>query len=162
MDESHALNRRQVLRLIGGATLAAVPAIGLAGHAGAARSWCRLDPTFQVDDLIGNVYVSGEIDRSYDVTGPIKLRFSVPVGSEVTLLSSDEGFGHGYDVSYVYDRRLKRKKKGIEIRVAAYVPAVSDKLPILLEFVPDETIKFASKQSGTTNQWLKVNTFLRR
>lgn len=66
------LSRRDALRLIGGSTLAlAGTTLLLPGRASAGRVWCRADPTFRVDGIVGNVYVSGELDRIYDSTGPI-------------------------------------------------------------------------------------------
>lgn len=162
MDSTAALTRRQLLRLLGGATLAVVPALGVLERAGAARAWCRLDPTFRVEDLVGNVYVSGELDQAYDVTGPIQLRFTAPDGCTVELLASDPGFGQGYDVSYASDPTLKNTDKEIELRIDVFVPAVSDKLAILVEFVPDGVVKAADKKVGATNRWIAVKTELRR
>ncbi len=159
MDTSTAISRRRLLRFIGGATLATVPVLGLTSQASAgSRMWCRYDPTFSVDGVIGNVYVSGELDQAYDVTGPVKLRFTLPEGSNFKLLATDAGFGQGYDISVEFDRSLKSDERSIAIDIEALVPAISDKLPILIEFVPDATIIVAAKQSGTTNKWLKVST----
>jgi hypothetical protein len=162
MDTTQTFSRRSILRLLGGATLATIPALGLAGQARAGRGWCRVDPSFQVDDLIGNVFVAGEIDRKYDTTGPIQLRFVVPQGTYVELLASDPGFGHGYDISYHYTEKLKKDHKKIEIEIEVFVPAVSDDLPVRVEFVPGATVEIEDHKDGRTNKWIKVKTQLKK
>jgi len=78
---------------------------------GAARVWCRTDPTFRVNGIVGNVYVSGELDVTYDTTGPIQLTFFAPTGSVVELLAVDPGFGYGNDIQIAYDDDLKDDEK---------------------------------------------------
>lgn len=161
MQNINTLTRRDAMRLLGGATLAAVAGVRLAGDASAGRSWCRLDPTFLVDGLIGNVYVSGELNRAYDTTGPIQLKFSVPEGTYVELLASDPGFGYGYDITYHYTD-LKKDHKKIEIEIEVVVPAITDDLPILVEFVPNATVEVEDKKVGKTNKPIKVKTKLKK
>lgn len=162
MTTNQSMTRRHALRLLGGAALAAVPALRLAGDAAAGRSWCRLDPSFLVDGLVGNVFVSGELDRAYDTTGPIQLNFTVPEGTYVELLSSDPGFGHGYDISYSYQPKLKNDHKKIEIEIDVLVPAISDDLPIRVEFVPNATVEVEDRKDGKTNKRIKVKTQLKK
>jgi hypothetical protein len=155
------LDRRHALRLLGGAALAAIPAVRLAGDAAAGRSWCRVDPTFRVDGLVGNVYVAGELDRAYDTTGPIQLWFRAPAGSTIELLASDPGFGYGYDIYHIETAELKSDHKKIEIEIEVVVPARSE-LPIRVEFVPDGTIEVEDHKDGKTNKKIKVKTQLKK
>jgi hypothetical protein len=162
MDSQQTFTRRTLLRRTGGMALVAVPALALAQRAEAGRAWCRVDPAFAVDGIVGNVFVSGELNRSYDVTGPIGLIFSVPPGTDVQLLSQDEGFGLGYDIVQTFDARLKNNKDKIDIEISVVVPAGTKDLPVLVEFVPDGTIKSWDKKDGKTNQRIKVKTELRK
>lgn len=160
--DTNTHNRRQALKLFAGAAFAAVPALRAANEAAAGRTWCRLDPTFLVDGFVGNVYVSGELDTMYDTTGPIQMLFRVPAGSYVELLSSDPGFGYGYDVSYDYSPDLKNDHKKIDIEIQVLVPALTDKLPIRVEFVPNTTVEVEDRKDGNTNKLIKVKTRLRK
>jgi hypothetical protein len=155
-------DRRHALRLFGGTALAAVPALRLAGQASAGRSWCRVDPSFWVDGLIGNVYVSSDVDKTYDTTGPIQLKFTVPEGTDVQLLTSDDGFGQGYEVVHEWTDKLNNDDKKIEIEVEVFVPAGTDKLPVRVEFVPDGTVEVEDHKDGTTNKKIKVKTQLKK
>lgn len=151
-----------MLRLAGGAALAAVPALRLAGEASAARAWCRADPSFLVDDLVGNVYVSGQVDKTYDVTGPIYLLFTVPVGTSVSLIASDDGFGQGYSIGYNEDAKLKNDDKHIDITVDVYVSTATSNLPVRVEFVPDGTVDVADRKDGASNKKIHVKTQLKK
>lgn len=157
------LTRRDALRLIGGSTLAlAGTALLLPDKASAGRVWCRADPTFRVDGIVGNVYVSGEVDRVYDVTGPIQLRFIAPHGTVVELLASDGGFGQGYDIVYANESGLRNDDSRIALKIEVVVPAAGKRLPVLVEFVPDGTIQVADKHEGRTNEKIRVDTELRK
>src|SRR5262249_33262071 len=137
MTQSNPFNRRALLKLISGAALASVPAVGLVSRASAARRWCLTDPVFAVDEFIGNVLVMGELDKSYDVTGPTRLTFIVPYGTDARLLSSDSSFGQGYDISVLHDSKLQERDDRIEIKIRVFVPARSNNLRVRVEFVPD-------------------------
>jgi hypothetical protein len=162
MVHSNSYTRRQALKLVAGAALAAIPTVDVARQVAAGRNWCRLDPSFLVDGLIGNVYVAGELDTKYDTTGPIQLVFRIPEGSYVELLASDPGFGHGYDISYDYSPDCKRDHKKIDVEIEVFVPAITDKLPIRVEFVPNATVEVEDHKDGSTNKWIKVKTQLKK
>lgn len=163
MDSSPRFTRRHALRLLAGSALTVAGATLVAPRSvGATRVWCRTDPTFRVNGIVGNVYVSGELDVAYDTTGPIQLTFFAPTGSVVELLAVDPGFGYGYDIRVAYDEGLKDDEKAIGLAIEVLVPSVSDKLPILVEFVPDGTILVADKKVGATNQVVRVKTELRK
>ena len=163
MDASPRLTRRHALWLLTGSVLT-VAGTGLfvPESVGAARVRCRTDPTFRVNGIVGNVYVSGELDVAYDTTGPIQLTFFAPTGSVVELLAVDPGFGYGYDIRIAYDDDLKNDETAVGLAIEVLMPSVSDKLPILVEFFPDGTILVADNKVGTTNQVVRVKTELRK
>ena len=162
-DSSPRLTRRHALRLLTGSVLTVAGATLVSPESVAARRvWCRTDPTFRVNGIVGNVYVSGELDVAYDTTGPIQLTFYAPTGSVVELLAVDPDFGHGYAVTIAYDDSLKNDDKAIGLAIEVVVPSVSDELAILVEFVPDGTILVADKKVGATNQVVRVKTELRK
>src|SRR4051812_41295843 len=103
------LSRRSLIRSSMGAVVAAIPLLAVTSKAEAGRAWCRLDPTFMVDGYRGNVYVSGLIDRKYDVTGPTDLIFTVPVGVTSQLVDADQGFGKGYNVTHATSSKLRNR-----------------------------------------------------
>lgn len=158
---SSRLDRRAALRLLAGSAAAVTLGATLKPQAaGAARVWCRTDPTFSVDGLVGNVYVSGLLDLAYDTTGPIQLTFTAPTGSVVELLAVDPGFGHGYTVTVAYDDKLKNDEKRIPLALEVVVPSATDRLPLLVEFVPEGTVKVADMRPGMTNFPIRVRTEL--
>jgi hypothetical protein len=164
MDHRSAggFDRRTLLRSAAGAALAAIPVLAVAGKAEAGRVWCRLDPTFSIDGHVANVYVSGLIDRVYDVTGPTELVFTVPAGVSSQLLSSDNGFGRGYTVTHAVSSKLRNRSDRIEIEVSVRVPASQSDQPVLVEFVPDGSVQSPDHQDGKTNQWITVSTEIRK
>lgn len=164
MDSAPAVTRRHVLRLIGGAALAAVPALYVAGEASAKRAWCRLDPTVWVDGQVVHLYVSGLLDVEYDVSGPTKVVIRVPPEVAYALLEQDAGFGQGYDISFAADRKLKAEDNKLEIAADVFVPATAQGKgqPILVEWVPDGTVEVAAKKEGTTNAWIGCETKIKR
>lgn len=157
------LTRRQTLRIIGGAALA-VP-LGLqVRDAGAARSWCRTDPTLSIGGLLANIYVSGEVDKRYDTSGPIKLVVLVPPGTATQVIAADNGFGYGYDIRFEPTKTLKNNRQRIELGVAVYVPgtAKGKNQAILVEFVPDGTVEVAARDVKPMNQWITLKTKLHK
>ena len=163
MDHStQTHSRRQTLKFFAGAALAAVPALRVINEAAAGRNWCRLDPTSWSTALSAMSTSPGELDATYDTTGPIQMLFRVPTNCRVDLLSSDPGFGHGYDISYDYSPDFKNDHKKIDIEIQVFVPSITDKLPIRVEFVPNTTVEVEDRKDGNTNKWIKVKTRLRK
>jgi hypothetical protein len=103
-SHSQSVNRRSVLRLIGGGTLAlaGIAAFG-AGEASAARGWCRADPEFRINGKLLHVYISGSQQLHDVATGPTDVTLTVPRrGVDVQFVWADEGFGGlGYDVKII-------------------------------------------------------------
>jgi len=149
MHPSPVLTRRHALRLVGGAALAAVSALRLAGEASAGRSWCRYDPVIRVAGRVANVYVSTYVDAVVEATGATIVYVAVPPGAGGEVLDADPGFGHGYDVRFVERSELKATSKGVDIQVGAYVPA-ADTEPLRVEVVASNG-KVRAKVEGTTN-----------
>ena len=160
---SPVLSRRQALRVVGGAALA-IP-LGLQVHeAGAARTWCRTDPTLAIGGLIANIYVSGEVDKRYDTSGPIKLVVNVPKATSTEVIAADNGFGHGYDIRFKPTKALKNDSKRIEVAVDVYVPGTvkGKNQMILVEFVHDGAVEVADRDVKKMNEWISVKTRLHK
>jgi hypothetical protein len=151
------LSRRRALRL------AAVPAVQLAGEVPAGRTWCRFDPTVSIDGQIVHLWVSGLLDEHYDVAGSTQVVFRIPPGVQHELLAQDASFGLGYGISFQEDRKLKATGK-IEITAEVYVPATrTDKnQPILVEWIPDGTVKTSDARQGKIDTWITAATKLKR
>lgn len=150
------INRRAVLLGIAGMALAgALPA----APASAGRAWCRRDPLFRINGQMVNVWVSIEEGGQYESTGPIKVVLSVPHGVDAEHISSDEGYGFGYDVKIIQDGKLNEDsdRKEVEIKVKAFVPART-KRDVLVEFVPDAGVLQFDSTIGKTNRWVSVRT----
>lgn len=164
MDTHRILSRRRALRLAGGAALAAVPARRLAGEVGAARTWCRCDPTVRVDGKVVHLYVSGLLDVKYDVAGPTKVVIHVPPKVSYALLEQDAGFGKGYAISFVADSKLTADSKQVNIAADVYVPTTTSGKgqPILVEWILDGTVQVAAKKEGVTNTWITAATKIKR
>jgi hypothetical protein len=159
MFSDRHLSRRHALRLAGG-LLAAPLGLRLAGSVSAGRGWCRADPTVQVNGQIVHLYVSGQLDQTYDVAGPTQVVVHVPDGVETAVLDQDDGFGQGYNIWFVTDPRLKATNAGIGLSADVYVPATAKGKgqPILLEWVPDGVVKASGSKQGTTNQVISLPT----
>src|SRR4051794_4662388 len=99
--DTRIMNRRHVLRLVGGAALAAVPALRLAGEAAAGRTWCQTDPVVKIDGKTADVFLSSYTDLNAAAIGPAQLVITVPVGVSAVLLAVDRSFGGwGYQISF--------------------------------------------------------------
>ncbi|MGI8476274.1 MAG: hypothetical protein ACR2OO_07900 [Thermomicrobiales bacterium] len=156
-----SFNRRHLLRLAAAGSLAAVPALGLVRSSSAALRWCRLDPVFLIDGMVASVYVSSRQGSNVASTGPIQLIFAAPEQVSVELLSSDEGFGYGYDVQIVADPKLKSDDKQMDLAITVTVPTDLENL-IRVEFVPDGTVKDWDLRIGNANKAIRVKTRLKR
>lgn len=156
------MDRRGFVRLLGGSALAiAGGALVLPQGAEAGIGWCRADPEFSVDGLIGNVYVATEQGAKIESTGPIQLRFRVPIECNVELLSVDSGLGRGYDISIEHVDRLKNGNRRIHIEVRMLVPAIGTHA-VRAEFVPGNVVELADYKVGQTNEWIKLKTHLKK
>jgi len=123
--------------------------------AAASKCWCRTDPVVLVGGQLADVFVSGPLDAPLLVTGPTQIVVTVPVGVDAYLLLGDLGFGRGTTVSFAEASDLEVSPQGIELRIATYVPALDDAMPVRVEFAPRLIgILWPDAADGTANQWI--------
>jgi hypothetical protein len=90
--------------------------------------------------------------------------FRVPPKLTASIQDQDEGFGKGYVISIVTDKKLKATGTRLDFVADVYVPAtISGKnQPILVEWMPDGMIEVAASKMGKTNNWITVGTKIKR
>ena len=120
-----------------------------ASGAGAVIEWCRFDPVVDIGGEQMFVYLSGPVDLLDAATGPTVVEIEVPPGVPVTLVSTDQGFGHGWDVRFAESASLNGAGGGTKVRVRTYVPADAD-LPVMMQ-VTDGSGAVLAEVTGTTN-----------
>ena len=149
--------RRQVLPLLGAAALA-FPAALRAREAAAILTWCRTDPLFLVDDKLVDVTLASEAAMLAQATGPVRLVLTVPVGSTVTTLFVDAGFGHGYDIAFATAEDLKRTATGPQVRAAVLAPAAAPDLPVRVYYTTltkiGRVLFRSTAVDGWSNAWI--------
>src|SRR5215213_311691 len=84
-----------------------------AAGAGAVIEWCRFDPVVDIGGEPMVVYLSGPVELLDVATGPTVVEIEVPPGVPVTLVSTDQGFGHGWDVRFAESAELSVTDRGI-------------------------------------------------
>ena len=129
-----------------------------APSADAIVGWCKGDPVVDIGGQRAHVWVSGVEGIQESVTGPTRVKISVPKGVDHELIMTDEGFGRGYDVRFVEDDDQRVTPRGIQIRVEVYVPAEDD-IPVRVELT-DRNDALLDQTTGATNQWLTAKTWL--
>ena len=117
--------------------------------AGALIEWCRSDPVVEIGGRRMHVYVAGPGDLLEAVTGPTVVEVTVPVGVPVVLVSTDGGFGRGWDVRFAESDALRLTSGGIEVRVRTAVPANAN-LPVKTEVTNGQGVVLA-EVTGATN-----------
>jgi hypothetical protein len=148
-----ALTRRRALRLAGGVAFAAVPALRQAGETAAARTWCRTDPQVVINGIHLQVFPECDASQANTCTGPIRLVFSVPPGSQTAVEGQDAGFGYGYAISFAESAKVGTN----QYKVDMYVPAATAIAVQLVCDPVDPTAKTTVK-GGYANTWLTVST----
>ena len=144
----------------------AVPVLGLltllflltAPSAGAVLNWCKTDPIVEIGGKRAHVYVASPQDILAAATGPTAVEITVPVGVSTSLISTDAGFGHGWEVTFVESANLRITNRGIEVRVSTSVPANATLL-VVTEVVDGSEVSLASV-AGATNTWNSVKVYL--
>ena len=121
-----------------------------ARSAGALVQWCRTDPVVEIGGERMHVYVSGPADLLGAVTGPTVVEITVPIGVPVSLVSTDSGFGLGWDVRFAESDRLRVADQGIEVRIRTRVPADTHRLVVVTE-VTDGNGGLLATMTGATN-----------
>jgi hypothetical protein len=126
--------------------------------AGAAIEWCKFDPIVDVGGKRMHVYVSGPIEILDVANGPTVVEIQVPPGVPVAIVSTDQGFGHGWEVSFVESANVKVTNRGIEVRVRTYVPADAD-LSVKTEMADGSDVVLSAAK-GKTNTWTSGKAWL--
>jgi hypothetical protein len=137
--------------------------------AGAGIGWCSRDPVFELGGRRGHVYVSSPQTMLDAASGPIQVVVTVPKGVEARLISTDEGFGYGYKVSFkeinkwkIYPDEGDADGDGfteqLPVRVAVRAPARGEALPVVAEFVARGAT--ASVAEGMSNEWIVLRSYL--
>lgn len=129
-----------------------------AQSAGALLEWCRTDPVVDIGGKRMHVYVSGPGDLLEAVTGPTVVEISVPIGVPVSLISTDPGFGLGWDVRFAESEKLRVTDRGIEVSVRTYVPANAT-FDVLTEVTNGSDVVLVNVL-GTTNTWDRAKAWL--
>ena len=159
-DRALPLPRRRLLRPLAGAALA--PLLALAPRTAAAlRSWCRTDPLLEVGGELADLAVFGPPRAALLVTGPTRVVVAVPPGVDARLVARDPGFGKDWSFAFERSRRLEATDRGIEVRVAVYVPATDGRMRVRVEFAPVGAGLLApASAAGTANDWIVLRTRL--
>ena len=122
--------------------------------------WCRTDPVVKIGGKVAHVNILSPEDAIHAaVTDATSVRIRVPRGVKTELLETDAGFGNlGYKVDFRHSNNLRVTDKGIPMVVEVKVPA-SRSLPVVVE-VKDGADQFLAEETGETNRWLTVQTWL--
>ena len=127
--------------------------------ADAGKGWCRVDPVVIIDGQIADIFVGSTLSALTSTTGPIKVVVTVPEGAKTTYVISDLGFLRGYDFRFATSPDLEKTADGVPVRVAVYVPAKSDSLPITVYFSPRLLgLLWPASADGHANSWVTVNS----
>jgi hypothetical protein len=129
--------------------------------ADAGKGWCRTDPAVLLDGQLADIWVASTLDAFTVATGPTQIVVTVPIGTTVSPVISDLGFGYGYDVQFVESADLARTEAGLDVTVAVWVPASDDTLPVQVDFVPRVVGVLApASAEGTANMWVTLDATL--
>jgi len=133
----------------------ALPAAG-APRGAAAAGWCRKDPQLRIGAKSTNIFLEYRADRANTCTGPIRLVVTVPPGTATAVLSQDEGFGHGYTVTFRESAALDANGNSLRVRVEAFVPAAGAMECRVVSEPVDNPQWHAAKQ-GPANAWIALD-----
>jgi hypothetical protein len=123
--------------------------------------WCKSDPVVQIDGQLADIFVSAPPEAPLVVTGPTQIVVTHPVDVDAALILSDLGFGKGEEVTFVASRSLRVRDHTIPLRIAVYVPAADNGLPVKVEFASGLSgLLSPSSANGTANAWVILATDL--
>jgi hypothetical protein len=155
IDPVRGMSRRQ---LLGAAGLATFGLGSAAMDAGAARGWCRTDPLILINGELADIFITAPLSMLFLATGPTEYVVTLPKGVRGVLILAGPGFLKGETLRFEHSDKLEKTRKGIEIKVAARVPAKKD-LEIGLEFAPRILgILNPDRAEGYTNSWVSLKT----
>ncbi len=150
----HFFARRSV-QIVG--LLALLMAVS-ASSTGAAFYWCKTDPVVDIGGKRAHIYVYAAEGILTAVTASTEVIISVPKGVSTDLISTDNGFGLGWEVAFKESKSLNVTKRGIQVEVEIFVPASED-LPAKAE-ITDREDDVVDEDIGETNRKLKLKTWL--
>jgi hypothetical protein len=157
--DSRTDRRLRGIAYIAVVAIAILAALALASTAQAGKGWCRVDPVFIIDDQITDVFVGSDLSALTSTTGPIKIVLAVPPTTEATMVISDLGFGHGYDIEIVTSDSLMKTGDYTQVEIKVYVPANRDSLPISVYFSPRLLgILNPVSVDGNANTWITLSS----
>jgi hypothetical protein len=82
---------------------------------------------------------------------------AVPRGVSARLVSTDAGFGYGYDVRIEYSDKLQVSGNTINMQVSVYAPAGDGRLPVQVDVEGiNGSVKTTRTKSGFANKWIVV------
>ena len=129
-----------------------------AGPVGAGIGICRTDPVIEVDGKRAHIYVSSLETILTKVIGPTEVVITVPNGVRTELISTDNGFGLGWNVRFKDSGDLRVTDRGIEVHVSVSVPATAT-LPVETEMTDRNDMQLAQNR-GMTNEAIKFRAWL--
>lgn len=157
--------RRHLLRLMAGASLSLVPALGRQ-EASAGRTWCRVDPVVKIQGHTCDVYISARVKSMRQARkltkGTIVIVISVPatVRHSCKLVATDRAYGFDppYDVRFEPSGDLIATSSTIPVHIEALVPMEDDGVRIRVNFVPRRKGRLQPGHGeGTANDWIKFD-----
>ena len=152
------ISRRSLAAVVAGAMLAGA---GVRA-ASAGRSWCRVDPVVSIDGQLADIFIASDVMMLLKATGPVKIKISIPQGSNGWVVLTDLGFGRGYDISFVQTADLVRSNGRTPVKVDVYAPAKDSSLPVVVTFAPRSLgsslgdILFGMSANGNANSWVTL------
>lgn len=129
----------------------------------AGRTWCRTDPVIKVDGQVADIWVSSYTEMNTSATGPVKIVVPIPTGSTGAVYAMDNGFGQGYQISFVKSSSMQRTATHTQVRVQVYAPAKDSTLPVQVDMMPrsqngNTGVLLGASASGTANKWVSLTT----
>jgi hypothetical protein len=125
----------------------------------ASIGWCKTDPKISVGGHIAHIYISSPTDILNSALGPTKVVVTVPTGyaASAEVLYQDNGFGFGYEVSFVESSDLTVDRNGnIQILATIKVPALVIGTSVKVELALADGTTVISKSNGSVNSIIKI------
>jgi hypothetical protein len=161
LSRRHGTRSRVAAVVVAAQAIAVLASSVAVSDAEAYRQWCRSDPVVVIDGAAADVFVAAPLEALTEVTGPTQIVVTVPVEVEQTLAIPTEGFGRGEQVTFVASHKVQVTDGQIQVRIAVYVPARDDDLPVQVEFSPRVVgLLSPATAEGTANTWIRLGTGL--
>lgn len=177
MKGPRTMNRRDVMRLFGGAGLAlTVPLVLPSGNAEAGIGWCRADPVIRLSHPNGSgntasIYLVAQAEQYVLNNSSGDIMIEHPKDAKTDKLWEDPNgyFGQGVSTNFAIGNDLQFGSGYMDVRVRCYIPASSNDMLIRLEWAPGP-IQFVggnplpavvtASAEGRGNQWISLTSRL--